>query len=197
MYMAIGQCGSVLGSHLFPNTDKPRYMSVRSLLRGSYVLTAPDGPLPGPTQPWFLRIVWAVLLWSSLCPRLDRTSFSPYTDINSTIDANPRVRSGKIHYRYENARRDRVYGKREPGAKVDTQELADRVSFPSVHSCLSLLLRLLSPSKLTRTLHSARLQTSGTYLECELMVVWCGTVLRSLCYCEQHGTLLTLKSLSA
>lgn len=26
MFMAIGQCGSVLGSHLFPKTDGPRYM---------------------------------------------------------------------------------------------------------------------------------------------------------------------------
>ena len=26
MFMAIGQCGSILGSHLFPNTDGPRYM---------------------------------------------------------------------------------------------------------------------------------------------------------------------------
>ncbi|KAF7980577.1 hypothetical protein HWV62_37753 [Athelia sp. TMB] len=27
MYMAIGQCGSVLGSHLFPTTDGPRYVT--------------------------------------------------------------------------------------------------------------------------------------------------------------------------
>lgn len=26
MYMAIGQCGSVLGSHLFPSTEGPRYI---------------------------------------------------------------------------------------------------------------------------------------------------------------------------
>ncbi len=26
MYMAIGQCGSVLGSHIYPKTDGPRYM---------------------------------------------------------------------------------------------------------------------------------------------------------------------------
>lgn len=26
MFMAIGQCGSILGSHLFPNTDGPRYI---------------------------------------------------------------------------------------------------------------------------------------------------------------------------
>ena len=26
MFMAIGQCGSILGSHLFPTTQGPRYM---------------------------------------------------------------------------------------------------------------------------------------------------------------------------
>lgn len=30
MYMSIGQCGSVLGSHLFPSVDGPRYMCVMS-----------------------------------------------------------------------------------------------------------------------------------------------------------------------
>ena len=34
----------------------------------------------------------------------------------------------QIHYRFENARRDRVYGKPITGARVDTSELADRVS---------------------------------------------------------------------
>jgi hypothetical protein len=28
MFMSIGQCGSVLGSHLFPSTQGPKYMSV-------------------------------------------------------------------------------------------------------------------------------------------------------------------------
>ena len=28
MFMAIGQCGSVLGSHIFPTTQGPRYMCV-------------------------------------------------------------------------------------------------------------------------------------------------------------------------
>lgn len=32
MYMAIGQCGSVLGSHLFPSIEGPRYMYDVSLL---------------------------------------------------------------------------------------------------------------------------------------------------------------------
>jgi hypothetical protein len=29
---AIGQCGSVLGSHLYPTTDKPKYMYVSRLV---------------------------------------------------------------------------------------------------------------------------------------------------------------------
>lgn len=129
MYMAIGQCGSVLGSHLFPNTDKPRYMSVRAMLRISHVRTIPDDPLPDPMQPWLLCLVRAILLRSSLRHHLDRTSFSPSSDSNSRVDIDICLHSSQIHYRYENARRDRVYGKREPGAKVDTQEFADRVSF--------------------------------------------------------------------
>ena len=32
MYMAIGQCGSVLGSHLYPATEGPHYMYVPSPL---------------------------------------------------------------------------------------------------------------------------------------------------------------------
>ena len=34
----------------------------------------------------------------------------------------------QMHYRYENARRDRMYGKHVPNTRVDTSELADRVS---------------------------------------------------------------------
>lgn len=29
-FMAIGQCGSVLGSHIYPKTEGPRYMFVYS-----------------------------------------------------------------------------------------------------------------------------------------------------------------------
>lgn len=32
MFMAIGQCGSILGSHIYPSTDGPRYMCVLSRL---------------------------------------------------------------------------------------------------------------------------------------------------------------------
>jgi hypothetical protein len=45
----------------------------------------------------------------------------------------------QTHYRYENARRNRVYGKRVPNTRVDTSELADRVS---THYHLSGIIRL-------------------------------------------------------
>jgi hypothetical protein len=32
-----------------------------------------------------------------------------------------------MHFRNENARRDRVYGKHVPNSRVDTSELADKV----------------------------------------------------------------------
>ena len=35
LYMAIGQCGSVLGSHIFPATEGPRYMYVILLVASS------------------------------------------------------------------------------------------------------------------------------------------------------------------
>jgi uncharacterized membrane protein YeaQ/YmgE (transglycosylase-associated protein family) len=80
LYMAIGQCGSVLGTHLFPTTEGPRY------IKGFSVLAA-------------------LLFLGSVCA--------------SALTS---------HYRYENARRNRVYGKRLPNTRVDTSELADRVS---------------------------------------------------------------------
>ncbi|KAH9171393.1 MFS general substrate transporter [Lactarius sanguifluus] len=78
LYMAIGQTGSILGSHLFPSIEGPRYMDSRAILAG-------------------------LLFLGTIC-----------TGILT------------IHYRYENARRDRVYGKHVPGTRVDTSELADR-----------------------------------------------------------------------
>ncbi|KAF8259991.1 MFS general substrate transporter [Lactarius quietus] len=67
LYMAIGQTGSILGSHLFPSTEGPRYIPGRAAVFGT--------------------ICTGILT---------------------------------IHYRYENARRDRVYGKPIPGMRVDT-----------------------------------------------------------------------------
>ncbi|KAI0266526.1 MFS general substrate transporter [Gloeopeniophorella convolvens] len=78
LYMAIGQCGSVLGSHLFPAIEGPRYIKGFSVLTG-------------------------LLFLGSICSFI--------------LTA---------HFRYENARRDRVYGKHTPETRVDTSELADR-----------------------------------------------------------------------
>lgn len=78
LYMAIGQCGSILGSHLFPSNEGPRYIKGFSVLTGLL----------------FLGTVCTCIL--------------------------------TMHFRYENARRDRVYGKHIPNTRVDTSVLADR-----------------------------------------------------------------------
>ncbi|KAF8893164.1 major facilitator superfamily domain-containing protein [Gymnopilus junonius] len=78
IFMAIGQCGSILGSHLFPKTEAPRY------IKGFGVSAA----------LMFLAALCSVVL--------------------------------SISYRWDNARRDRLYGKPKPGIKVDTRDLADQ-----------------------------------------------------------------------
>ncbi|KAG6830602.1 hypothetical protein H0H92_015883 [Tricholoma furcatifolium] len=77
MFMAIGQCGSVLGSHIYPSTEGPRY------IQGFAIGCALE----------FLAAVCCLVL--------------------------------SISYKMENTRRDRVYGKPEKDARVDTHELAD------------------------------------------------------------------------
>ncbi|KIJ39717.1 hypothetical protein M422DRAFT_60684 [Sphaerobolus stellatus SS14] len=78
MFMAIGQCGSVLGSHIFPSTEGPRY------IKG-------------------FGVSCALQFLASLC-----------------------AAALSIHFRHENKRRDRVYGRVDPNEKVDTRELADK-----------------------------------------------------------------------
>ncbi|KZT03825.1 MFS general substrate transporter [Laetiporus sulphureus 93-53] len=77
MYMAIGQCGSILGSKIYPSTESPRYV------KGLAVCCA----------LLFVSSIVAVIL--------------------------------SISYRLENRRRDKLYGKPDPDAMVDTSELAD------------------------------------------------------------------------
>ncbi|KXN84387.1 hypothetical protein AN958_12646 [Leucoagaricus sp. SymC.cos] len=79
MFMAIGQCGSVLGSHIYPKTEGPRY------IKGFAICCALE----------FLAAVCAIIL--------------------------------TISYRWDNARRDKLYGKPRPGIKINTHELADKV----------------------------------------------------------------------
>ncbi|KAG0693059.1 major facilitator superfamily domain-containing protein [Suillus ampliporus] len=78
MFMAIGQCGSILGSHIYPSTDGPKY------IRGFAISCGLEA----------FATVCAVVLW--------------------------------VSYAYENKKRDREYGRPDPGATVDTSELADK-----------------------------------------------------------------------
>ncbi|KAG2154195.1 major facilitator superfamily domain-containing protein [Suillus bovinus] len=78
MFMAIGQCGSILGSHIYPSTDGPRYISGFAISCGLEAFAT----------------VCALVLW--------------------------------VSYKYDNAKRDREYGRPDPGANVDTSELADK-----------------------------------------------------------------------
>ncbi|EKM77389.1 hypothetical protein AGABI1DRAFT_122128 [Agaricus bisporus var. burnettii JB137-S8] len=78
MFMAIGQCGSVMGTHLFPKIEGPHY------IKGFAVLCALE----------FLAAICSAIL--------------------------------SISYRWDNARRNRLYGKPKPGDKVNTHELADK-----------------------------------------------------------------------
>ncbi|KAG1776807.1 major facilitator superfamily domain-containing protein [Suillus placidus] len=78
MFMAIGQCGSILGSHIYPSTDGPRY------IRGFAVSCGLEA----------FATVCALVLW--------------------------------VSYTYDNAKRDREYGRPDPAANVDTSKLADK-----------------------------------------------------------------------
>ncbi|KAH8107550.1 MFS general substrate transporter [Phellopilus nigrolimitatus] len=78
MLMAIGQCGSVLGSHLYPSTEGPQY------IKGFAVSCALE------------------FFAAALCLILS------------------------VSYRWENFRRNRLHGRPDPDAKVNTAELADK-----------------------------------------------------------------------
>ncbi|KAI0716558.1 major facilitator superfamily domain-containing protein [Earliella scabrosa] len=103
LFQAVGQFGSILGAHIYPLTEGPRY------LKGFSVNLALD----------CLAVLVAIVL--------------------------------TISYRTENARRDRVYGKRTGNASVDTSELADMATvfnFPGLlvaRMALGVLETALSP----------------------------------------------------
>ncbi|KAH7913318.1 MFS general substrate transporter [Hygrophoropsis aurantiaca] len=78
MFMAIGQCGSILGSHIYPATDGPRYIPGFAISCGLEAFAT----------------ICSLVLW--------------------------------ISYKRENARRDKLHGKADPDARVDTSELADK-----------------------------------------------------------------------
>lgn len=97
--MAIGQCGSVLGSHIFPATEGPRYIKGFAVSCG---------------LEFFGALCAIVLTVRSLI-------MHSFPDEVLTL-------SVQISYRVENARRDKKYGKvQNTDTTVDTRELADKV----------------------------------------------------------------------
>ncbi|EGO03746.1 hypothetical protein SERLA73DRAFT_175369 [Serpula lacrymans var. lacrymans S7.3] len=78
IYGAIGQIGSILGSHIYPLSEGPTYTKGFSITCGLELLAA----------------LCAILL--------------------------------SVSFRWDNQRRDKLYGKPDPDAKVDTSELADK-----------------------------------------------------------------------
>ncbi|TFK20906.1 MFS general substrate transporter [Coprinopsis marcescibilis] len=89
IFMAIGQCGSILGSHIFPKAEGPAY-TIHYAAKDS---RAANHPLVS----CFLAFLAA--------------GCSAFLSMS---------------YRRENAYRDRVHGKVDPLAPVDTRELADK-----------------------------------------------------------------------
>ncbi|KAI5122100.1 hypothetical protein M0805_002222 [Coniferiporia weirii] len=78
LFNAIGQCGSILGSHIYPSTEGPRY------IKGFAITCALE----------FLAAACALIL--------------------------------SLSYRWDNRRRDRLFGRPKPDARVDTSEFADK-----------------------------------------------------------------------
>lgn len=116
MYMAIGQCGSVLGSHIFPATDGPRYIKGFAGTPVCMVSLLPE----------------LIVVSSGMCPRIFGGDLRNCTD--GKLDSMSRLSRTliyraipQIYYRLENRRRDRKYGVPERDAAVDTTELADEV----------------------------------------------------------------------
>jgi hypothetical protein len=98
VFMAIGQCGSVLGTHLYPTSDAPRYMCVA---------------LPS-------------LVFHSIANECTHsTGFATTCGLEAlaTICAIALY----ISYKRDNAKRDSLYGRPDPNASVNTSELADKV----------------------------------------------------------------------
>ncbi|KAF9239791.1 major facilitator superfamily domain-containing protein [Melanogaster broomeanus] len=78
MFMAIGQCGSVLGTHLYPETDGPRYL----------------------------------MGFGTTC---GLEAFATFCAL-----------ALHFSYKWDNAKRNRLYGVPDPNESVDTSELADK-----------------------------------------------------------------------
>ncbi|KAH9965175.1 major facilitator superfamily domain-containing protein [Russula dissimulans] len=158
LYMAIGQCGSVLGSHLFPAIEGPRYIK-------------------GFSGKWLLR------RWGA--NRLPRCAsfmciLTPFVLVLAGLLFLGSMCTGALtsHFRYENARRDRVFGKHIPNTRVDTSELADRRSH--VHTEISsdrplVSATLLEPGSDEEKKHQKTRKTSPS---CPSTLAW---LLRLMC----------------
>jgi hypothetical protein len=140
MFMAIGQCGSILGSHIFPKTEGPKYVYVFSNFLGYWpncpspcsekdLQVSPSCGMPAVYSP--LRIVATSSFLRASISRchLLPDPFSMPSFFNGLVAI---WLSLKISYRTDNARRDRVHGKPGPGSRVDTRELADKVGFRAI-----------------------------------------------------------------
>jgi hypothetical protein len=134
--MATGQCGSVLGSHIFPLTEGPRYLFVlfsssccicRSDLRNSKGFGSKF--ISGPRAAFF-----STNLQSLVCSRLSLCrALSGSLRASNSFPARNRTQDltnlayRQISYRRDNARRDKLYGKPDTRGRVDTAQLADKV----------------------------------------------------------------------
>ena len=77
----------------------------------------------------FVLVLVGLLFLGSICASVLTvwpTKLLSHLD-SPTLTVMRRISLVQTHYRYENARRNRVYGKRIPNTRVDTSELADRV----------------------------------------------------------------------
>ena len=103
LYQAIGQCGSILGTHLFPSIEGPRY------IKGFAV-----------SSSLMLAAVIAALVLTASC-MITVSSIVVICFAHGAFKL-------QISYRLDNSQRDRKYGRVvDKYAPVDVSELADKV----------------------------------------------------------------------
>ena len=143
IFMAIGQCGSVLGSHLYPQTEGPRYMLVVLYLKldmswhWSHPAVRDLGV--GPSLWGQSQLLTATIVQYSI---LRPVVFSSVVLHNSIGMSTPQITLRmmwtylsiicKVSYRSDNRKRDQLYGKPQRNSTVNTHELADKVCFNDI-----------------------------------------------------------------
>lgn len=122
LYMVIGQCGAILGSHLYPLTEGPRYMCA---LLASLLFFRSDSQTirTGFSVNCALEILAAVIALV--------LTVSPQAALSGQVE-DVDAFWPQASYRLENRRRDRIHGKVDLDAVVDTTELADKVNSMSI-----------------------------------------------------------------